>query len=95
MRFRFTTRDWIWFCIAVSLAIGWGMHVRYTAYVESVPVNRFVSEEFERQLRQAVGAASDERREHRRNIDRMFEAIKRAELTDEQSAKLREALSDH
>jgi hypothetical protein len=35
MRMNFTTRDWVWFWIVMGLAIGWGTHVRYTAYLEA------------------------------------------------------------
>lgn len=34
-RFVFTTRDWMWFCVVFAMAIGWGMHVRYSTLLES------------------------------------------------------------
>ena len=39
LRFNFSTRDWIWFCIVVALILGWGSHVRYSWWLEDNIVN--------------------------------------------------------
>jgi len=39
LRFNFSTRDWIWFCIVVALIIGWGSHFRYSWWLEDHVVN--------------------------------------------------------
>jgi hypothetical protein len=39
LRFNFSTRDWIWFCIVVALILGWGSHVRYSWWLEDHVVN--------------------------------------------------------
>jgi hypothetical protein len=33
-RIRFTTRDWLWLCIVLALAFGWGGHYRYSLWLE-------------------------------------------------------------
>lgn len=33
-RFVFTMRDWLWLCIIIALAGGWGTHVRYSYLFE-------------------------------------------------------------
>jgi hypothetical protein len=30
-----TTRDWLWFCVVLFLALGWGAHFRYTQYKDN------------------------------------------------------------
>ncbi len=33
-RLHFTTRDWMWFCVVLVLAVGWGGHFRYSRWLE-------------------------------------------------------------
>lgn len=49
MRFTFTTRDWVWFCMVVAALGGWATHVRYSWWLEDNVVNHpttvYVSDE--------------------------------------------------
>jgi hypothetical protein len=39
VRLNFTTRDWLWLCVVMALAFGWGSHFRYSEWVEENVVN--------------------------------------------------------
>lgn len=36
--FKFTTRDWLWFCVVFAVAIGWGTHFRYSRWYDAKAV---------------------------------------------------------
>jgi hypothetical protein len=39
LRFKFSVRDWIWFCLVFALILGWGSHVRYSWWLEDKVIN--------------------------------------------------------
>ena len=92
-RFHFTTRDWMWFCVVLVLAVGWGGHFRYSQWLEehlmrAQPVNVTVEE--------MKSALSDERQrvwKSEQENTRLSQAMGRV-LTREQLEAVEKAWAD-
>src|SRR5262245_6751577 len=92
-RFQFTTRDWMWFCVVLVLAVGWGGHFRYSQWLNehlmrAQPINVTVEE--------MKSALNDERQETWKWLQenaRLSYAIREV-LTREQIEALEKAKAD-
>jgi hypothetical protein len=92
-RIRFTTRDWLWFCVVLALAIGRGGHFRYSLWQEENlmkdrPVDITVEE-----MRSALDTERVRLEEYRLENARLNHAIRKV-LTREQQEELEKAKPD-
>jgi hypothetical protein len=84
LRPTFTLRDWIWFCIVIALAIGWGTHVRYTNHLETYQFHIPSHGELTGLLQSAT---SDSER-YRRELSALNVALRKSALTELQRAEI-------
>src|SRR4051794_41628591 len=88
-RLSFTIRDWMWLCIVLALAIGWGGQFRYYRWLEenlsrNRPVNATVEE-----MREALEAERHKNQELQVENVVLKSTIQRLDLTAEQQTKLK------
>src|SRR5688500_13907165 len=94
-RFTFSTRDWMWLCVVIAMAIGWSGTFRYAEWVEHNYVGSAEQKpvpfpELTKQLDEATGKASVLSIENR-----ALEYGINAALTTEQKAKVHERKSEY
>ena len=96
--FKFSTRDWIWFCIVVALICGWASHVRYSWWLEDNVVNHpttiYVSNE---QLGEQLNDANELLMECREKCAAVESAATHVMNASQRTefAKLKDAYLDH
>jgi hypothetical protein len=92
-RIRFTTRDWLWLCVVLALAFGWGSHFRYTMWFEeNLAKDRPIDVTVE-QMRNALNDERERMERFRLENARLSYAIRKV-LTPEQQADVERAKPD-
>lgn len=83
---RFTIRDWLWACVVLSLAFGWGSHFRYTRYKDTPVTYKLPTDTSE--LQQALARMKENKQEEETKYRAITKALHETSVTIVQRQEL-------